>query len=378
MNIKNKRGAIFFWVMAMVGLLGLMGASLMKVVSKDVFTVQYLVRSSQAFFLADAGINEAFSQLKANFNNTASINKTVNLGGYNGSYTVTISSNGDTKIVTSIGTVKDAIRKIVAEFSGPPNYEAFNYAIFANRNILNESIIGLNFTINGDVFANNDITLETLLAFNIDINAYGGRPGGVYAYHSTPVINSWLGSINADGGFHKSDSMINFPTIDFGWYLNKVNEESGVKITGTKTWYGHDTISSPNYITYVDGDVNFNKKHWYHLTEEVVLNGCLVVTGKVTINPGVIINHAKYSNYPAIICQGDLGGLGRLNFNGLVYSKGGTLNSLFGNKTGCMMASKDVKLSGPFGLLGTINLTWTCEDPPGLTQNPVVMEAWSE
>lgn len=385
--LKTKIGAAFFWTVLMIGILGIMAGALAKVVSKDVFTAQYLKYSTQAFFLADAGINHTFSQLKANFSD-ATITNTISLGAYDGTYDVVITTYGNNKVATSKGTVKGVKRTVVAEFSEAVPYDAFDYAVFANRNISNDSFIGA-IIVNGDMFANVDVILKGSLLLIIDINAYGGRRGAVYAYHEAPIIDGLFIFVNADGGFHKASSPpipppipIPFPTLDFDYYKNLAQDPNKNNIYipnpsgGTQIWYGHESITPTDGIVYVNGNVEFKKKHWYHLTEDVNLNGCLVVTGYVKNNAGIIVKHTKFSNLPAILSQGDIGGLGALNVDGLVYSRGGTINSLFGTKRGCLMASNDVKLNGPGGLLGLLNLTWSRENPLDLKK--VTMVAWSE
>lgn len=166
---KSRIGAAFFWTVLMIGILGIMAGALAKVVSKDVFTAQYLKYSTQAFFLAEAGISHSFSQLKVDFSD-ATITNTISLGAYNGDYDVTITTNGDNKVATSRGTVKGVARTVVAEFSEAVPYDAFNYAVFANRNILNISILLGSTTINGNMFANNNVTLIAAPGYTININ----------------------------------------------------------------------------------------------------------------------------------------------------------------------------------------------------------------
>lgn len=376
---KNKNALIFFWVMVMVGMLALIGGSLLKVVSKDVFTAEYLKYSTQAFFLADAGINHAFSQLKADFSDTTAIGHTFNFGSYTGSYSVVITANGNNKIATSTSNIKGAVRTVVAEFIGPPSYEAFNYAVFANRNVSSFSgslFTGSEVTINGDLFANGDMSITVFLWNDIfRAKAYNGRSGSCNAYLHTPstIKVFGVGTITADGGFNKAGSTIPFPTINFEYYRN-LAQNGGLYYSSGQTWRNVN-LNPGNGVTYVNGNVIFRRSLF---NPNNTVTGCLVVNGYVFINPLTTVTQTRngsHTNYPAVLAQGDIYGTGRLNFNGLIYSKGGSILVRVGTGTGCIMASRDAEIVDIFGHLTEI---WSRENPPDLLQTPVSLAAWSE
>lgn len=367
--LKRNSGAVFLWSMIMVGLLGIMSGALAVVVSRDLFTAQYLKHSSQAFLLADAGINHAFSQLKADFNDTNCISKSnISLGTSTGSYAVAFSTHGTNKVATSTGTVAGVTRTVVAEFSGPAVYESLNYAVFANRDIYGEGDV----SIYGDMFANRNILLETLFPWdNIEVEAYSGRTGSVDAYNSTPVTHAWGGTITADGGFHKAGAAIQFPTLNFEYYRN-LAQNGGLYYSSSRDWRSVN-LNPGNGVIYVNGNVTFGG-----LFRTNRITGCLVVNGYIFVgltNTVIQTKKAGYTNLPAILAQGDIFGTSRLNYNGLVYSRGGSVVVIIANGTGCMMASRDVYI---IELLGHLNAIWSPENPPDLQPSPVGMVAWSE
>ncbi len=137
-----------------------------KSVSERMMTRAY-ADSTQAFWLAEAGINRAFVELQNNYNLSGANLFPTTLG--QGSYAVSIATNGQNKVVTAYGYIPSAVnpritRTLEATFrkSIPPNF--FDNVIYGAGNI---DISGNSYSVNGNVIYADNFTNDDNVTGNI-------------------------------------------------------------------------------------------------------------------------------------------------------------------------------------------------------------------
>ncbi|MEI8344972.1 MAG: PilX N-terminal domain-containing pilus assembly protein [Candidatus Omnitrophota bacterium] len=128
--LTNDRGVIFLTTMIALFIMALTATMVYQLTSQSVYLANYLQKSTQARYLAEAGLNHAFAVLRSNFNNwnNAASFPTTALG--TGIFRATVSKASSRYLVSSTGTVSGVSRIATAEVKPPPTTaSAFDYAI---------------------------------------------------------------------------------------------------------------------------------------------------------------------------------------------------------------------------------------------------------
>src|SRR3989338_2798598 len=132
----NKNGVAFLTTIILLGIAVIASAALSFMLLKDAFMVKRLKASTEAYYLAEAGIEEGVEDLWDNDFDTSRFPIIRNLGG--GSILVNLNTSKWTSdnilLITSIGTVGSITRTIKTEIKAniPPS---FNYVILSNGKI---------------------------------------------------------------------------------------------------------------------------------------------------------------------------------------------------------------------------------------------------
>ncbi len=196
------------------------------------------------------------------------------------------------------------------------------------------------FTINGNVHANGNIT-ESSGGKNGDINGTVSAVG---------TIGDLKGTLQPSAPFR------DLPSFNIESF-RVLATNGGVYYPTNKTFSGV-TISSPNGITYVNGNVTIQNKSY--------LNGTLVANGTVTIDNKFEQHTVVNANYPAIICKGTLDVNNRTRWNGLLYSEG---NIIFRNN---MVVQNGVIAKCYVDIKNNVTVTKGGSYPPWDPLNPAV------
>lgn len=374
---KNQRGIIFFTTVLLLGITVLICSAVTLMVSRDAYTVRRIQYTTQAYFLAESGVERALDELTADFS-WAGVGA-VNFG--EGTYAVTIAAHPvivNRKVITSTGTVKGISRviKVQVQNNVPPS---FYYAILSGG----WQWISSYTTINGLVHSNSndpsidDIWIGSLAPFWFNppvINGIVSASGNVY------VSN---GTLNPDTGNPISNSMaVPLPPFDndfFNWYANNAN----------RTYTGNQTFSSSNNpwatpgcnLVYVKagagqpGNVRFSGS--------LTFTGCLVADGNITFPlkifpPWYTLSQSQYSNLPAFISRNgsiNINAGTNLTVNGMMYS-GNYYNEFI--LTGSATINGAIYTGGPLLIrLSTVN--YVQPNPPGLSYpTGISVLSWSE
>jgi cytoskeletal protein CcmA (bactofilin family) len=317
--------------------------------------------SKQAFFLAEAGAQEAKEILRQRIMDQGSsltdqinlvkggdgvlgtaddlpfVSKTLGAGNYNVKLTddsgqtalgiITLTSTGSGPM-NSRAVVKQGVQAV----NNPPTTEtrtvrdpAFDVGIITNRDLL----------INGGAFLDGGTHSNR----NTRINGTSTIHGSVSA----------VGTITTSGrvditGERRQNLLVGIPVPDVdSILLNNLRAAAGVTNyhEGSFTLNGGTAVNSPlnlgNQVIYVNGDLTLNGH---------VFNGTLVATGNVTINgSSQIIN--GYSD-TAIISWGNIVMNGTTDCYGAFWSHGSFVQNGSSNVTGSIVSMWDITRNGDF------------------------------
>jgi len=257
--------------------------------------------SAQAFWLAEAGLNRAVVELKANYGLSGA--GLFNTTSGSGRYSADIVQNGTRRIVTGHGFVPAVSARVTRAVTGiidqlnPPNF--FANAIYSAGDV---DINGNSYSINGTV----------LYAGNISGNTSNINPGATQNTTIAPLVRFDFVSLR--------DIAVSQNNYYDSARLKKV--ETNKENYPTDFWNDPPTNSTPNVI-YIDGDLVLNGE----INEPYgAVGGFYVVVGDVINSPDAVENatingHGQING--AIYTMGEFrvnGGGGALNINGGVWA----------------------------------------------------------
>lgn len=297
----DKKGAVLIYIFLVIAVLTILGVAIFNKSVSERSLAQKYVDSTQAFWLAEAGVNQALSALRNNYN-TASVSATE-LG--EGGFSASISSSGSNKTVFStgevpFGTTARASRAIQAEISKdiPPNF--YDNAIYSAEKI---RLNGNAYTVNGNVIygeelvytqnyitgtVTEDSSISPLARFDFqELRDLSSAQGNVYDQARLDDVEDNDDSFPADFWFSQSD--LNDPST---WVPNVVYIEGDLKLNGN--------IGTKGGFFVVVGDVLTDPDN----TEDAIING----NGQIE---GLIYTRGKFRIN---------GGAGNLNVNGGVWA----------------------------------------------------------
>ncbi|MFH1791534.1 MAG: hypothetical protein ABH885_06095 [Candidatus Omnitrophota bacterium] len=306
-KIKGQKGLILITVIGLSTVALMIGLYISSIVAQDSHFVRRLKYSTQAQYLAEAGLSEAIVVLINNgfsAKDTASNFPLTNLAG--GTYDVTVIQSGGRVILSSAGVVQSAERTAAIEVKS--RYpEALEYSLATGGDVDIKTVHG-DVTIKGNIHANGNMSLDDVV-----IQAYGGQSGKATCSGSTyTAIHSSIAD-TANSGPNKP--MVTTPVFDFA-YLKGVAQSSGTYYSGGKTFNGANITGGTAGLTYVNGDVTF--KNTCRIT------GGFVAAGKITINNNNSCTQTQDAGnrFPIFLCTGlaKLYGLFNTEEGNIVYS----------------------------------------------------------
>lgn len=246
-----------------------------------------------AFYVAEAGINDAIWKLHHNDASCNSCSTSLQAGTLNVTYTATgfpqsgqsftvtmVSTSGQptgNATITSVGKVVTgnftAQRQIVANvYQGPADSSIGTTAILGGGSVSvtnGTSHLRINA---GDFYANGTITLNSS---NVDMNGRSFLTQGNYNTSNQTVVTG-SGGVQASN-YLPLPSTIAVPTFDFAYYETHNNAQYTANQFQTLVSNAGATVNLPGPVTVIDGNVNMNS--W---AKNKVIN----VTGMLIINNG--------------------------------------------------------------------------------------------
>jgi len=307
-DLQNRKGSVMLVSLFSTLILSLFAGSLASLTSDEASLAYRNERSLRAFYLAEAGVADAYATLKDDFQNKddSSLFPITSLS--EGTFDATIIQANGRVVIESVGVVKGISRTVYVEVAFDDTPAAFDYALFSNK----DGVIEGNPTIDGDVHSNED-----------------------WSINGNPIINgavSTVGSIIINGNPDIDDllvgvSPVEFPTFDFNYYYNLADPTD--RYSGNQVWDGDQFLTPVNDVIYIDGDLEINGN--------LNLTGAIVVTGTITVNGNV--NQVGVEGLPVMMSRD-----GQIIINGNVESGEGLFYS----------GADDVRIYGNLAAIGHV------------------------
>jgi hypothetical protein len=274
----NRRGAVLiicFMVILVLSILA--GAFLTRSISERSVASKYF-DSTQAIWLAEAGVNKAIYQLRDNYNNLTAIPATT-FGP--GQYSATITSNGNNRNVTASGFVPsaaaaDKVQRVLVTTMikvTPPNFAGF--AIYSAGAVT----IGSNCVVNGDVISGNTITGP--------VNGDKSPNDASLHQNGLPLLSfGQLKAISeAQGWYNPTTHVTTYPASNSFWYeapslSNPTGTPNVVFVEGDFTLVGGKQLVAGFIV--VGGNAIYNAE----IGGNASINGCLYTRGNIWLHGG--------------------------------------------------------------------------------------------
>lgn len=367
--IVNKKGVAFLTTVILLGIIVIATAALSFMLLNDVFTLKRLKASTQAYCLAEAGIEEAIERLWTNNFDMSSFPIMRNLGA--GSITVTLNTSkwsaGNILLINSTATVGNISRIIKTSVKAniPPS---FNYAVLSNGKTLvsQKSTVNCNDAVG--IHSNSPATGGFFTTSAVDVVGLF-FPCWVYGNASAVGVARERLQGTITGSDLDNQPAVSLPSFDanfFSYYWNLANESGDVYTPASGTQSFTINLAPAKGVIYVNGNVS--------LEGNITINGCIIATGDIWVNfitRGTVIQN-QVGNLPALMSRG--GGIwiwDPTTLNGLVYATGGiTIFSLFG-QIGDIYINGTIMSKGNVTLMDMTELNYVKQNPPGLSANPV-------
>jgi len=365
----DKKGVAFLTTIILLGIVIIVSAALSCMLLRDAFTVKRLKASSQAYYLAEAGIEEAIEYLWDNEFNLSRFPIERNLGA--GDITVNLNTSKwaskSILLIVSTGTVRGISRTIKTEVKAniPPS---FNYAILSSGKILVSQL--------GEVHCNSAI----------GIHSNNPALGGIFTTSAVDVVGvfspCWVyGNASAVGvarerlqgtitgtdlDYQPAVSLPSFNTDFFNYYYNLANTSGNVYTPADGTENFTTDLAPSKGVIYVNGNVS--------LEGNITITGCIVATGDIWVNfitRGEVTQN-QVGNLPALMSRG--GGIwvwDPTTLNGLIYAAGNiTFFSLLG-QFGDIYVNGSIMSNGNVTVMDRANINYVKQNPPGFGATPV-------
>lgn len=314
---KCEGSALFITMLAVV-IISLLAGSLSSLSIQNASNFYFQEKAQKAFFLAEAGANEAVALLKEDFDYKDDDSNFPLTALGEGSYDVTIIETGGFVVIRSVGTVRGISRDVSITVADDSANDAFNFAFFSNGDM---TIQG-NPDVTGDIHSNQTVNIT-------------GNPTVSGTASASEVVN--ITGTPILGATQDGAPVIPFPAFDFNFYYNLA--DPGDRYAGNQNWAGNQTLTPANGVIYVDGDIR--------ISGNLNITGAIVVTGSITINGNV--TQTGITGLPLLMSRDSYirinGNI--LDADGLMYSGSNDIQ-IYGNinMTGQIIAYDELVITG--------------------------------
>jgi len=294
----DERGVVFLIGIFAVALVFLLGSAIVGATAGDLAIAHNAQRGEAALDIAEAGIDYArhYLAIFPDFNGTLGPR---NVG--EGSFTASVTSNGQNATVVSIGTAGPARRAIQVELLVGQGQDIQNKALIVNAQLTSFSKL----FVYGDVFVDGDVV--TVKDLNIEDQSPPGPANGegdLYIGIGHSIIDSGH-KLSVEGSIYYNQVITLPPLPSVDYYRTYATS----RLTGPQTFQGVLDLSLPqNRLILVEGDV--------HLGGASALTvrgrGTIVATGDIWID-----NKSYYYTGPSVdkLAVIGIGSNSRLVFN---------------------------------------------------------------
>ncbi|MFH0907251.1 MAG: hypothetical protein V1929_00610 [bacterium] len=375
-NVKNgQEGFVLFTVMVTTALVMLAAASVMLFADFQMESFRRAREANAAIAIAEAGANEAYAILKANFANKDNGSLFPETSYSGGSYDVTVTSVGSqTAQIMSIGVSGSSTQTVIVDVKdfGAPTPGTDPTGPWAHTLFVNGKA-----TINGagncygSVQCNQDMRVNGTFSWGIP-----GNPVDVYCCvgfraNGSSVLEGmvYAPSVNAAAGVPRTIQAVPtvaMPTLDLTPYY-ALAVANGQVFSGGTVSGSIGTI--PGGVRWYNGDATFNGGVNYA--------GCIIATGDINFKGGC--TQTKVGQLPAVVSRdGSVTLSGSRTMQGLIYAYGDLTCNGSGTENGTIIVGGNMTLNGSYGLFTYDYSFPSLPGTAGSTNCDVGVTAWQK
>lgn len=367
----NKKGAAFLTTLILLGIAIMASSALSFMLLMDTYTVKRLKYSAEAYYLAEAGVEEAIQKLWDNDFEIDSFPINRNLGA--GSIKVELDNskfdNDAIRLIKSAGTVILGAMQIKRCVNVEVKYNrpaGLSYAVLANGKVFVTGGGVVNCNAGDGVHSNSPAKGGSFATAAVDVAGITA-PSWVYGDASAVgnVKERLFGRIT--GAKHSAASAVSLPSFDaafFSYYLNRAIEGGDV-YEGSQLFTANLTPNSG--VAYINGSVI--------IVSGIIITGCIVATGDIAIMSSSRVTQNQIDTLPALMSRGgSIWIFGPATLRGLIYAPGDiwiyqilSTNSI--DMTGSIISQGNITIGASTTDVTTLN--YIKQIPPGMGANPI-------
>lgn len=391
---EAKRGSALITLLVIIAIVAYAGAAMMAFAKQQTYAMSKIKSYLKAQSYAEAGANEAYSQLKTNFaaaDNAALFPaKQFGDGSYDATVTKVTAKRASISCVGSCGGVTALVKVDVQNFGvgtgatwwERPDDSPWSYTVFCNGYIrMNGSG-----TMAGRVHVNNyfdcngsftwgdmtDQAKQCWVSISGAQGLMGSGNGLINGRAAAPVIDNKV-TVNGTKTIGPV-ATIEFPVIDLTPYYN-------IAAANGQVLNGNQTIGANTSWNNVPGGVK-----WINGTLLVKSGKTLATTGTTIIATGSIdwrggAQVSPKPGFPAIVSKtGSIDLSGSHTINGLVYAPGNITWKGSGSFDGTLMCGGNMTFNGSSDIVGYANAEPNAQggSTPGTASDQVGVTAWQK
>jgi len=375
----RRKGVVFFTTLILLSIVVLLCAGITVLIFRDTFTVRKIRCNAEAYFLAEAGIEEGLRDINNNFDYTPS-GYPKNLGV--GAYSVTVGTYpGDTtrRLVTSTGTITSGIFgtitrriRVQVHYAGP---SAFNFSAIGGGKLTVAGGSVVSDTGPISVHSNSPANSKALAVGDKD--GTGRIEGNVSACGHVDVYDE---DSTVTGTITNYAPFVDLPPFDdnfFAYYYNLARADDNVKEGGQDFW-SDPCAGKPNRVCYVTGEARLHGT--WSMTGCIVAERQIIVNRLLPLNGGYITIN-QWQNMPALMSRySNIEIWDPCEINGLIYANGWILIDSWWGHYGPVVINGALYGSNWVRISAATQLHYRRPNPPGLPSGTVSIKvvSWSE
>jgi len=276
----------------------LISAAASNMLLQDARRVRTLTASTQALYVAEAGISANLPGLEDDSTTGWTVFGPTSGTTGGETYDATLTRSGARWLLSSTATVSGISKTVSVELKNLYP-EALTFAMASGGEVKIKSNQA-DITVEGDIHANGDMELKEMGgATLLWVKALAPATGRATASGSYDVTS---GNVVRDGGGSGGADEIDMPTFNFGDFENVAQTQGTLNVTyftSDQTFDGSSLdATGKGGLIFVDGEVTF--------TGTSTIVGGFVATGDIKLNNGAVLtqSHDAANEYPIFMCGG--------------------------------------------------------------------------
>jgi hypothetical protein len=359
--IKEERGNALLLVIVVVGILTMLSAAFVNVITNEYRNADWQKKWVQEFYLAEGGLNKGIALVKENWlgGGDGIVPDLIDEPLGNGTYSVHFDNTGDTLNITSTGTIPGITPRVIGAqllLSLSPVSSVFAWAAFGGGGLtMTGSVNTDSYNSDNGPYGGENIGENGSVGSNGDIKVTGSATikGNATCGPDPDDELKITGSANITGSTEPLSEEVILPSLDINFPFPPSGELNGsgtyTLTDGTYCFTNIKFTSGYNLVT--NGDVTiYCESASFTGTSQITVNGKLTFycTGNFTCTGSGIINTSQAPEDFILYCTGgDIKLTGSSNFYGATYASNGNVTITGGHDYyGSIIAGGEVKGTG--------------------------------